>query len=53
MAWLGAGANGCYSVNADKSASFELFNALRAGFSGEVRAGGDFEARATVFLQRA
>jgi hypothetical protein len=35
----------------DFLSSFELFNALRAGFSSEVRAGGDFESRATVFLQ--
>jgi hypothetical protein len=30
-------------------ASFEMFSALRAGLAGEVRAGSDFKASATVF----
>jgi hypothetical protein len=33
-------------------ASFEMFNALRAGLADEVRARSDFKARAAVFLQK-
>jgi hypothetical protein len=29
--------------------SFEMFSALRSGLAGEVRAGSDFKASATVF----
>jgi hypothetical protein len=33
-------------------ASFEMFITPSAGLAGEVRDGGDFEARAAVFLQQ-
>jgi hypothetical protein len=50
VAWLGAGANGCYSVNTDKSASFDLFIPPSAGLAGGERAEIDCNARISTFF---
>jgi hypothetical protein len=52
VAWLGAGKVGYYKKKAGFLASFEMFITPSAGLAGEVRDGGDFEARAAVFLQQ-